>query len=150
MANTYTQIFIQIVFTVKGRHPLLAKEWRANVFKYISGIITEKGHKAIIVNGVSNHVHCFIGMKPSMSISDLARDIKNNSSKFINSQGFLNQNFEWQVGYGAFSYSNSEVNRLYNYILNQESHHSDISFEEEYKALLKRFNVEYKEEYLFG
>ena len=150
MASTYTQIFIQIVFTVKGRQPLLSKEWRASVFKYISGIITEKGHKAIIVNGVADHVHCFIGLKPSMSISDLARDIKNNSSKYINSNGFLSKKFEWQVGYGAFSYANSEVDKVYNYILNQEIHHANKSFEMEYKALLKRFNVEYKEEYLFG
>src|SRR5690606_99730 len=111
MAGTYTQIYIQVVFAVKGRQNLLLKPWREIVFQYISGIIKEKGHKPIIVNGVADHVHCFIGLKPAMSISDLVRDIKNNSSKFINQQNWLSCRFEWQGGYGAFSYSHTHIGR---------------------------------------
>ena len=96
MAGTYSQIYIQAVFTVKGRENLIHKSWREELHKYISGIITAKQQKSIIVNGVADHVHCFIGLKPSMSISDLIRDIKNNSSKFINEKGFVNGKFQWQ------------------------------------------------------
>jgi len=149
MSSTYSQIYIHIVFAVKGRQNLLGKEWRKDVFKYIAGIIKEKGHKSIIVNGYSDHVHCFIGIKPSIAISDLVRDIKNNSSKFINEKGYLRNKFSWQEGYGAFSYSHSQINRVYNYILKQEEHHSIKSFKDEYLELLKKFEIDYNENYLF-
>ena len=149
MAGTYSQIYIHIIFAVKGRENLLRKEFREEVFKYISGIIKEKGHKSIIVNGYNDHIHCFVGLKPSSSISDLVRDIKNNSSKFINEKGFLKNKFQWQEGYGAFSYSHSQIKRVYNYILNQENHHGKKSFREEYLEMLNKFEVDYKDDYLF-
>jgi REP element-mobilizing transposase RayT len=149
MAGTFSQIYIQIIFAVKRRENLLNKSWRNEVFKYIAGVIKEKGNKPIIVNGVSDHVHCFIGLKPSTAIADLARDIKNNSSKFINEKGFTNLKFNWQSGYGVFSYSHSQINAVYDYILNQEEHHRKKSFKDEYLEFLDKFQVEYKYEYLF-
>ncbi len=109
MAGTYSQIYIQVVFAVKGRQNLLHKAWRDEVFKYMCGIITNKGHKPIIVNGVEDHVHAFIGLKPAMALSDLVRDVKNNSSNFINDQKWIKGKFCWQEGYGAFSYSHSQI-----------------------------------------
>ena len=123
MAGTYSQIYIQIIFAVAERENLLHSTWRDNVFKYISGIIKEKKQKPIIVNGVSDHVHAFIGLKPSMKISDLVRDIKNNSSNFINNHNLVPGKFYWQEGYGAFSYGRSQIDNVYKYILNQEHHH---------------------------
>jgi len=149
MAGSYSQIYLQIVISVYGRRDLLRKPWREEVFKYISGIITAKGQKSIIVNGVEDHVHIFVGLKPSMRISDLVRDIKNNSSKFINEQGFLNSKFSWQKGYGVFSYSQSAVSNVYKYIANQEAHHQKQSFKDEYLDFLKQFEVEYEDQYLF-
>ncbi len=139
MAGTFSQIYIQYVFAVKGRQNLLHKPWREEVFKYISGIIKGKNQKPIIVNGVEDHVHCFVGLKPGMSISDLVRDIKNNSSNFINEQKFLKGKFSWQEGYGAFSYSHSQIENVYRYIENQEEHHRKISFLE--LAVWKNKNV---------
>ncbi len=149
MAGTYSQIYIQVVFAVRGRKNLLLKPWREDAFKYISGIIKGKGQKPIIVNGVSDHVHVFIGLKPSMAISDLVRDIKNNSSKYINENNFLRGKFSWQEGYGAFSYGQSQINDVYRYILNQEEHHRKRSFKEECYDFLKKFEVEFDEKYLF-
>jgi len=149
MAGTFSQIYIQYVFAVKGRQNLLHKPWREEVFKYISGIMKGKNQKPIIVNGVEDHVHCFVGLKPGMSISDLVRDIKNNSSNFINEQKFLKGKFSWQEGYGAFSYSHSQIENVYRYIENQEEHHRKISFKEEYFDFLEKFEIEYDEKYLF-
>ncbi len=116
MTGTYSQIYIQVVFVVKGRENLIIKQWRDELHKYIVGIIKVKEQKSIIVNGVSDHVHCFIGLKPSMALSDLVRDIKNNSSKFINEKGLVRGKFQWQEGYGAFSYAHSQIEQVYNYI----------------------------------
>lgn len=149
MPNTFSQIYIQYIFAVNGRHSLLDKSWRLEVFKYMSGIITAKSQKPMIVNGVENHVHILVSLNPDVIISDLARDIKNNSSKFINEQGFLKNKFSWQEGYGAFSYSHSQRKNVYQYILNQEDYHQKISFKEEYLDLLKQFEIEYDEKYLF-
>ncbi len=149
MAGTYSQIYIQAVFAVKGRKNLIHKNWRDELHKYISGIITGKQQKAIIVNGVSDHVHCFIGLKPSMAVSDLIRDIKNNSSKFINEKGFIQGKFQWQEGYGAFSYAHSQVEQVYNYILNQEAHHQKKTFRQEYLEFLTKYEIKHKPEYLF-
>lgn len=149
MSDTYSQIYIQVVFAVKGRQNLISEKWKTELHKYISGIITNKGQKSIIVNGVQDHIHCFIGLKPSMAISDLVRDIKNNSSKFINEKGFLPGKFQWQEGFGAFSYAHSQINNVYNYILNQEEHHKRKSFKDEYLELLNEFEIDYKSEYLF-
>jgi putative transposase len=149
MAGTYSQIYIQIVFAVKGRQNLLAKEWRDDVFKYMSGIIKNKGQKPIIVNGVSDHVHAFIGLKPSIALSDLVRDIKNNSTNFINDNHWITGKFVWQEGYGAFSYAHSQIENVYNYILNQAQHHAKQTFQEEYMDFLRKFESEHDVKYLF-
>ncbi|MGE4290146.1 MAG: IS200/IS605 family transposase [Salinivirgaceae bacterium] len=149
MHGTYTQIYIHIVFAVQGRENLIASTWKDELFKYIAGIISHKGHKSIIVNGVSDHVHILVGLKPIMALSDLVRDIKNNSSKFINQKRFVKGKFSWQEGYGAFSYAHSQLEQVYNYILNQEQHHHKKSFKEEYHEFLDKFNIKYNENYLF-
>ena len=149
MAGTYSQIYIQIVFAVKGRQNLIGKEWQEELNKYISGIITNKGHKSMIVNGVSDHIHVFVGLKPSMAISDLVRDIKNNSSNFINDKKLVSGKFSWQEGYGAFSYAQSQVKAVYNYILNQEAHHKEKTFKDEYHDFIEEFEIDYNEKYLF-
>jgi len=149
MADTYSKIYIQVIFAVEGRQNLLKEQWRTEVFKYIAGIIKGKGHKPIIVNGVEDHVHCFIGLKPFMALSDLVRDIKNNSTNFINRRHFVQNKFNWQNGYGAFSYGHSQIDSVYRYILNQKEHHRKRSFREEYLEFLKKFEIEFNEEYLF-
>jgi REP element-mobilizing transposase RayT len=149
MAGTFSQIYIQVVFAVKGRENLISNKWRDELHKYIAGIIRSKDQKSIIVNGVADHVHCFIGLKPSIALSDLVRDIKNNSSKFVNENSFVKGKFQWQEGYGAFSYSRSQIDQVYNYILNQEEHHKRKTFKEEYLEFLKQFQIDYKPEYLF-
>jgi putative transposase len=141
MAGTYSQIYLQIVFAVKGRVNLIKDEWKDELHKYIAGIIKGKDQKPIIVNGVHNHIHVFVGLRPSMPISDLVRDIKNNSSNFINDQKWLKQKFSWQEGYGVFSYSHSQIDTVYNYILNQENHHRKKTFREEYLNFLNEFNI---------
>lgn len=123
MSRTFSQIYIQVVFAVQGRQNLIQKSWKDELHKYISGIITEKNQKSIIVNGMPDHIHAFIGLKPSMALSDVVREMKNNSSNFINDQKFVDGKFSWQEGYGAFSYSHSQISNVYDYILNQEQHH---------------------------
>jgi REP element-mobilizing transposase RayT len=149
MPGTYSQLYIQIVFAVKGRENLIKKEWRDELHKYISGIITGKGQKSIIVNGVADHVHCFVGLKPAMAISDLVRDIKNNSSKYVNENEWVKGKFSWQEGFGSFSYSHSHIDNVYRYILNQEQHHKKKTFKQEYLEFLEKFRIEYNEKYLF-
>ncbi len=149
MAGAYSQIYIQVVFAVKGRQNLLAKSWRDEVFKYMSGIISNKGQKPIIVNGVDDHVHAFIGLKPAMALSDLVRDVKNNSTNFINDHAWINGKFSWQDGYGAFSYSHSQIESVYNYILNQEGHHPKQTFKDEYMDFLRKVEIEHDVKYLF-
>jgi REP element-mobilizing transposase RayT len=149
MAGTYSQLYIQVVFAVRGRENLITTSWKDELHKYISGIITNKEQKSIIVNGMPDHIHAFIGMKPSMKISDLVRDIKNNSSNFINEKKFVKGRFSWQEGYGVFSYSHSHIENVYNYILNQEEHHKKRSFREEYIDLLQKFEIGFNENYLF-
>jgi REP element-mobilizing transposase RayT len=149
MAGTYSQIYIHIVFTVKGKENLLLKPFRDKIYKYIAGIIKGKNQKSIIVNGVSDHLHILIGLKPTANISDLVRDIKINSSKFINNQKFIKGKFAWQEGYGAFSYAHSQVKTVYQYIVNQEEHHRKYSFREEYIGLLQKYEIDFDEKYLF-
>lgn len=148
MAGTFSQLYIQIVFAVKGRENLISKTWKDELNKYISGIIKSKEQKPIIVNGMPDHIHVFIGLRPSMAISDLVRDIKNNSSNFINEKKFVKGKFSWQEGYGAFSYAHSQIETVYNYILNQEKHHAKKTFREEYINFLKKFEVNYDEKSL--
>jgi putative transposase len=149
MPGTFSQIYIQIVFAVKGRENLINKIWATELHKYIAGIIKGKNQKPIIVNGMPDHIHVFIGLRPVMSIADLVRDIKSNSTNFINEKKFVKGKFAWQEGYGAFSYSHSQIQDVYNYILNQEAHHGKNTFKEEYMDLLKKFEIEYEEKYLF-
>ncbi len=149
MPGTFSQIYIQVVFAVKGRENLIRNNWKTGLHKYIAGIIKGKGQKSIIVNGMADHIHAFVGLKPAMSISDLVRDIKNNSSNFMNDHKLIKGRFSWQEGYGAFSYSHSHIENVYNYILNQEKHHKKKTFKEEYLEFLKKFEVEYNEKYLF-
>ena len=150
MAGTFSQLYVQVVFAVKGRENLIKKEFRTEIFEYIAGIIKGKNQKPIIVNGVGDHVHLFVGLRPSMSISDLVRDVKNNSSNFINSKKYVAGRFSWQEGYAAFSYSQSQIDSVFNYIQNQESHHQRRTFREEYLDMLVKFQVQYDEKYLFA
>jgi putative transposase len=149
MAGTFSQIYIQCVFAVKGRQNLLQKPWSDEIFKYMAGIIKGKYQKPIIVNGVADHVHLFIGLNPSISVAELVRDVKNNSSNFINEQQYVMGKFAWQEGYGAFSYAHSQIDQVYQYVLNQEEHHRKKTFKEEYIDFLKRFEIKYDEKYLF-
>lgn len=149
MASTYTQLYIQIIFVVKFREGLLLKPWRQEVFKYISCIIADRGNKPFIVNGVEDHVHVFLSLNPSQSISDLARDIKSHSSKFINEKNFTNRLFRWQRGFAAFSYTKSAAKNVCNYIERQEEHHRKQSFKDEYHQFLEEHEVEYDERDLF-
>jgi REP element-mobilizing transposase RayT len=149
MPGTFSQLYIQIIFAVKGRENFIGTEWQSDLNKYLAAIIKAKQQKPIIVNGMPDHIHAFVGLKPVMAISDLVRDIKNNSSKFINESGLLKKKFSWQEGYGAFSYSHSHLERVYNYILNQQQHHKKKSFKQEYLGFLNKFEVKYDEQYLF-
>ena len=147
--GVFTQLYVQLVFAVKNRDAVLSKNIRSRVFEYISGIITEMNHKSIIVNGVSNHVHIFIGLNPAKSISDTVHDIKRSSSLFINREKLCLGKFAWQDGYGGFTYSRSQLDVVYNYILNQEEHHKRESFRDEYIQFLKKFELEYDKQFLF-
>lgn len=149
MAGTFSQLYVQIVFAVKGRENLIKKEFRIELYEYIAGIIKGKDQKPIIVNGVGDHVHVFVGLRPSMSVSDLVRDIKNNSSNFINSKKFVKGKFSWQEGFGAFTYGQSQIDSVFKYISNQEAHHQKKTFKEEYIDMLAKFQVKYEEKYLF-
>ncbi|HLO73211.1 MAG TPA: IS200/IS605 family transposase [Flavobacterium sp.] len=149
MANSYNQVYIQTVFAVKYRAAVLDKEWRDEVFAVIGNLINETGCKTIIVNGVDDHVHCFLSLKPTVSISELMKTVKAKSSKFINDKRFLLNRFEWQEGYGAFSYSQSQVDAVFKYIKNQEKHHSRVNFREEFVSILEKFDVPYEERYIF-
>ncbi|MBL4658176.1 MAG: IS200/IS605 family transposase [Flavobacteriales bacterium] len=149
MANTYTQIYIQVVFAVKGRENLILKKWEVELYKYITGIVREKNQKLYIINGMPDHVHILLSLAPSIKISDLVRDIKANSSSWINKRKLVQGKFQWQVGFGAFSYGQSQLPRVINYIKNQKEHHGKRTFQEEYKEFLENFEVEYDDQYLF-
>jgi|SRR6478609_809939 len=149
MANTYTQIHIQAVFVVKSRLGLIQNEWKDELYKYITGIIQANNHKLLAINGMPDHLHVFFGMRPTQSLSDLMQDIKGGSSKWINERKFTKGRFEWQEGYGAFSYSKAQVSTIITYIQNQEIHHQRTTFIEEYKSLLQEFNIDYDDRYIF-
>lgn len=149
MANTYTQIHIQAVFAVKTRIGLIHSNWKDELYKYITGIVQARKHKMLAINGMSDHVHMFFGMRPTESLSDLMQRVKSNSSKWIDEKKFVKGTFEWQDGYGGFSYSRSHVPRVIKYVQNQESHHKKRTFLEEYVALLDAFEIPYNERYLF-
>ena len=149
MAGTFSQIYIQVVFAVKGRECVIHTSWEEELYKYISGIVRNKGQKMLAINGMPDHLHIIIGMKPSCCLSDLVREIKKSSNDFINEKKFSKYKFSWQEGYGAFSYSHSALDNVIQYVNNQKEHHRKISFKEEYKEFLEKFEVEFREEYLF-
>ena len=149
MANTYTQIHIQAVFAVQNRESLIHHEWKEELYKYIAGIVQNNHHKLLAINGMPDHLHVFFGFRPIQSLSDLMQDIKGGSSKWINDKKFLRPKFSWQEGYGAFSYSKSQVPQVIEYIKNQEEHHRKKTFLEEYKEFLEKFEIEYDQRYIF-
>jgi putative transposase len=149
MPNTYTQIYIQVVFAVKGRENLIAQNNKDELYKYITGIISNKSHKMININGMSDHIHILIGFNPEESLSTLVKEIKRCSTIFINKNNWVRGKFEWQSGYGAFSYSNSQIDKVYKYIENQEIHHKQITFREEYIEFLKKFGISFEDKYIF-
>lgn len=149
MADTYSQIYIHIVFAVKDRDSLISSKWKEKLYKYITGIITNNGHKLIAINGMPDHIHILIGLKPTAALSDVVRDVKANSSKFINEKRWIMGRFEWQAGFGAFSYSHSQIPNVAAYIENQEQHHKIKTFREEYLDFLRLYEIEFKNEFIF-
>jgi putative transposase len=150
MSGTYSQIYIQIVFAVKGRESLINISWETELYKYISGIVKNKEQKMLAINGTSDHIHFLIGMKPSCCLSDLVREVKKSSNDFIKENKFSKFKFQWQEGYGAFSYSHSSLDNVISYILNQKAHHKNKTFKDEYFDFLKNFAIDFKDEYVFN
>ena len=147
--STFSQIYIQVVFAVKNRDALIATSWEERLYQYITGIVQNKGQKMLAINGMPDHIHFFIGMKPSCCLSDLVREVKKASNEMINENNLSKFKFNWQEGYGAFSYSHSHIDNVAKYVMNQKEHHKKISFKEEYIDFLKKFEIEYDEKYLF-
>ncbi len=149
MDNTYSQIYIQIVFAVSGRMSLIGEPWEAELHKYICGIVNGNKQKVYAINGMPDHIHILLSIKPNIILSDLVRDIKSNSSKWVKEKKFIKGKFQWQEGFGAFSYSQSQLDSVIVYIDNQKKHHDKKTFKEEYLGLLNKFNVDYDEKYVF-
>jgi putative transposase len=149
MANTYTQLHIQLVFAVKYRAALIQKEWKERLHQYITGVFQQNEHKMLQINSMPDHIHIFIGMRPHQSISSLVQNVKSESNKWVNENKFCRSVFAWQEGFGAFSYSKTHVPDVIRYIQNQEAHHKKETFLNEYKKMLKAFEVEYDERYIF-
>jgi len=147
--STYTQIYIHIVFAVKGRQSILHPEWEEQLYRYITGIVQNKEQKMLVINGTSNHIHFLIGMKPTCCLSDLVREIKKSSNEFIKEHNLTKFKFNWQEGFGAFSYSHSQLDDVIGYIQKQKEHHRKKTFKEEYIELLKQYKIYYDEKYLF-
>mgnify|MGYP000869512629 CR=1 FL=1 len=143
MPGTFSQIYIQVVFAVKGRESLIDTSWEEELYKYIAGIVRNKEQKLIAINGMPDHIHILIGLRPSCCLSDLVREIKKSSNDFIKEKKFTKHKFQWQEGYGAFSYSHSALNNVVAYIENQKEHHKKQSFRAEYLEFLKKFEVEF-------
>uniref|UniRef100_UPI004047D5A8 IS200/IS605 family transposase n=2 Tax=Roseivirga sp. TaxID=1964215 RepID=UPI004047D5A8 len=149
MPGTFSQLYIQVVFAVNGRESLINASWEEDLYKYITGIITNKEQKLLAINGMPDHVHILMGMRPSCRLSDLVREIKKASNEFINQKKFVKGKFSWQEGYGAFSYSHSALDNVIAYVQNQKEHHRKRTFKEEYKEFLTKYQIEHKDEYLF-
>ena len=147
--STFSQIYIQIVFAVKGRTNLIKSSWEDELYKYTTGIVRNKGQKMLAINGMPDHIHILIGMKPTCNLSDLVREIKKSSNAFIKEKKFTHYTFEWQSGFGAFSYSHSALDNVTAYISNQKVHHKKRTFKEEYIEFLTKYDVDYEREYLF-
>jgi putative transposase len=149
MANTYTQIYIQVVFAVEARQNLIRPERKEELHKYITGIVTRQGQKLLAVHCMPDHTHVLIGLKPNIALSDLVGDIKTGTTNHINENKWMPGRFSWQEGFGAFSYSHSQLDDVIAYIRNQEKHHANKSFREEYLSLLEKFKVPHDERYIF-
>ena len=149
MANTYTQIHIHAVFAVQNRVCVIKSDWQDELYKYISGIVRKNNHKLLIINGMPDHIHMLFGLRPAQSLSDLMQDVKGNSSTWINEKGFVAGKFNWQEGYGAFSYAKSDLPKVIKYIENQQQHHKKKNFTDEYKSLLHEFGIDYDDRYIF-
>lgn len=149
MPNTFTQLYIHIVFAVKNRNSLINQTWEDKLYKYITGTVQKMGQKMLRINGMPDHIHFLIGLKPDIAISDLVREVKKSSTSFIKEKKLTKLNFSWQSGYGAFSVSHSQLDKVINYIINQKEHHRKRTFKEEYIELLKKYEIEYNEKYLF-
>lgn len=149
MANTYTQINIHAVFAVKGRENVLFESFSTRLFEYLSGILVHLNQYPLAVGGYRNHVHVFFELNPVSPLADIMEKLKANSSKWINDNKFVMGHFEWQRGYGGFSYSKSQRDRVIKYIMNQEKHHSKLTFKEEYMKMLKDFDIRFENQYLF-
>ncbi len=147
--STYSKIYIQVIFAVRNRESLINESWEEHLYRYISGIINNKKQKLIAINGIPNHIHFFIGMKTDCCLSDLVREIKKSSNEFIKQNNFTKQKFNWQEGFGAFSYSESDIPNVISYIMNQKEHHKIKNFREEYIDLLDQHKIDYQEKYLF-
>lgn len=150
MANTFSQIYVHTVFAVKGRGDFISKKWQDELFKYICGIVNNNQQKVFAINGMPNHIHVLLSIKPNCLLSDLMKDIKASSSKWINVNKFVIGKFQWQEGFGAFSVSQSQLNKVIAYINNQEVHHQKLSFKEENIGFLKSYKIEYDEKYIFN
>ena len=149
MANTYTQLYVHVVFAVKGRQPLIPQQHKAELHQYITGILTHQKQKVIQINSMPDHLHFLIGMSPDARLSELVRDVKQHSTRFINRKQWVVGKFQWQRGYSAFTYSHSHMPGVARYIENQERHHHEKTFQEEYLELLDKFGVDYDERYVF-
>jgi REP element-mobilizing transposase RayT len=149
MANTFSQVYIQTVFAVSNRHSLIRPAFKEDLHKYITGIVRNQGQKLIAINGMSDHLHILIGLKPSMALADLVRDIKADSSTYVNKNRWTHGKFTWQQGYGAFSYGHSQLDTIIRYIQNQEKHHNRRAFKNEYLALLRKFDIAFEDKYVF-
>lgn len=149
MPGTFSQIYIQVVFAVKGRESLIHATWEERLYQYITGIVRLKEQKMLAINGIPDHIHFLIGMKPSCCLSDLIREVKKSSNDFVKDNKLSKYKFNWQEGYGAFSYSNSQLDNVIAYIGNQKVHHQKKTFKEEYIEFLQNFRIEFKDEFLF-
>jgi len=149
MANTYTQLHNQLVFAVKNREALIDKSWKDGLHRYMTSVFQKQGHKMLQINSMPDHIHIFGGFRPHLSVSAIVQHLKTESSKWIKKEGLCKRKFEWQEGFGAFSYSRSHIDRVVRYIMNQEQHHKKKSFLDEYRRFLKSFEIEYDELYIF-
>ena len=149
MANTFSQIYLQFVFSVKQRENLIAKEHKEELHKYISGLVQNRKAKMLAIHCMPDHTHLFVGIKPTVLISDFIKEVKVESNEFINNKKWVRGKFNWQEGYGVFSYSHSHIGTVINYILNQEIHHQKRTFKQEYLELLKKFEIPFEDKYVF-
>ena len=149
MANTYSRITFQIIFAVKHREALIEDTFGEILHRYISGVVSNHNQKLLAINSVSDHIHILLGLEPSIRLSDLVREIKSESSRFINANNYSRRRFYWQTGYGVFSYGHSQRPTVINYIMNQKEHHTRVSFRNEYQRFLEAFEIKFEKKYLF-